>query len=120
LAPAPSATSVKTVRPEDLPDAIRQALQGTVVHGGAAHTSSNEPAHRDLLQRLTDRELTILKAVCRGLENQAIGRELWVTEQTVKFHLTNIYRKLGVKSRTAAAHISYQRGLVASFPDPND
>jgi DNA-binding NarL/FixJ family response regulator len=111
---------VKTVKPEDLPAAIRQALEGTIVNGGAAHTSSNEPAPRDPLRGLTERELTILKALSRGLTNQAIGRELWVTEQTVKFHLTNIYRKLGVNNRTEAVHISFQRGLVDSFPDPNE
>ena len=47
-----------------------------------------------------------------GLSNQAIGKELWVTEQTVKFHLTNIYRKLGVANRTEAARYAYQHALV--------
>jgi DNA-binding NarL/FixJ family response regulator len=90
------------------------------VNGGAARSSSNDPARRDPLRGLTERELAILKAICRGLANEAIARELCVTEQTVKFHLTNIYRKLGVGNRTAAVHISFQRGLVASFPDPSD
>jgi DNA-binding NarL/FixJ family response regulator len=61
---------------------------------------------------LTDRELTIIKAVARGLSNQAIGRELWVTEQTVKFHLTNVYRKLAVANRTEAARWAFAHGLV--------
>ena len=52
--------------------------------------------------------------MARGLSNQSIGKELWVTEQTVKFHLTNIYRKLGVKNRTEATRIAYQHGLVES------
>ena len=38
----------------------------------------------------------MLKALARGLSNKAISQELWVTEQTVKFHLGNLYRKLGV------------------------
>ena len=46
--------------------------------------------------------------------NDAIGKELWVAEQTVKFHLTNIYRKLGVSNRTEAARLAYQNGLVES------
>ncbi len=59
--------------------------------------------------------MAILQAVARGLSNQAIGKELWVTEQTVKFHLTNIYRKLGVANRTEAARYAYQHGLVESL-----
>ena len=63
---------------------------------------------------LTEREIGILKAVARGLSNQAIARELWVTEQTVKFHLTNIYRKLDVANRTEAAHYAHQHGFVTA------
>ncbi len=59
-------------------------------------------------------ETAILAAVARGLSNEAIGKELWVAEQTVKFHLTNIYRKLGVSNRTEAARLAYQNGLVDS------
>ena len=63
---------------------------------------------------LTERELEVLEAVARGLANQAISSELWITEQTVKFHLTNIYRKLGVSSRTEAARYAFSRGIVAA------
>ena len=101
---------VKSVNPLDLPAALRQILEGTVYHAlGIA--DDEEPARGT---GLTDRELGILKAVARGLSNQAIGKELWVTEQTVKFHLTNIYRKLGVANRTEAARYAYQHSLVES------
>jgi DNA-binding NarL/FixJ family response regulator len=63
---------------------------------------------------LTKREIDMLKAVARGLSNHAIGKEMWVTEQTVKFHLRNIYRKLGVSSRTEAARFAYEHGLAES------
>jgi len=52
--------------------------------------------------------------VARGLSNRALGKELWVTEQTVKFHLTNIYRKLDVANRTEAARAAYRLGIVES------
>jgi DNA-binding NarL/FixJ family response regulator len=52
---------------------------------------------------LTNRELEILRCVAEGHTNGRIARDLWVTEQTVKFHLTNIYRKLGVTNRTEAS-----------------
>ena len=61
---------------------------------------------------LTERELEIVKAVARGLSNKAISKELWVTEQTVKFHLTNVYRKLGVANRTEAARWAFSHGFV--------
>jgi DNA-binding NarL/FixJ family response regulator len=66
---------------------------------------------------LTERETAILKALARGLSNDAIGKELWVAPQTVKFHLTNIYRKLGVSNRTEAARFAYQHHLVAEDDD---
>jgi DNA-binding NarL/FixJ family response regulator len=52
---------------------------------------------------LTAREREILTLVADGLTNATIGKQLWVTEQTVKFHLSNIYRKLGVSNRTEAS-----------------
>jgi DNA-binding NarL/FixJ family response regulator len=63
-------------------------------------------------EQLTRRELEILGFVADGMTNARIGRELWVTEQTVKFHLSNIYRKLGVSNRTAASRFAHVNGLV--------
>ena len=54
----------------------------------------------------------MLALAAEGLSNSEIGRNLFVTEQTVKFHLGNIYRKLGVGNRTEAAHIATRRGLI--------
>jgi DNA-binding NarL/FixJ family response regulator len=103
---------IKTINPLDLPSAIRQAVEGAVFH--ALGLPESEPKENGKGAALTDRELEILKAVARGLSNQAIGKELWVTEQTVKFHLTNIYRKLRIANRTEAARYAYQHGLVES------
>jgi DNA-binding NarL/FixJ family response regulator len=63
--------------------------------------------------RLTPREVDVLCAAAEGASNAQIGRQLWVTEQTVKFHLSNIYRKLGVSNRTEAMRRAIARGLVA-------
>jgi DNA-binding NarL/FixJ family response regulator len=54
----------------------------------------------------------VLNAVARGLSNREIGEQLWISEQTVKFHLRNIYRKLGFSSRTEAARHAYRSGLA--------
>jgi DNA-binding NarL/FixJ family response regulator len=103
---------VKSVNPVDLPSAIRQAVEGTVFHAIGVPESNDAAVGK--ASGLTERELGILKAVARGLSNSAIGKELWVTEQTVKFHLTNIYRKLDLANRTEAARYAYEHGLVDS------
>jgi DNA-binding NarL/FixJ family response regulator len=82
----------------------------------AAPPPREAPAPAPARSPLTARELEILRAVAEGLTNARIGRQLWVTEQTVKFHLSNIYRKLGVSNRTEASRYALVHGLVA-LPD---
>jgi DNA-binding NarL/FixJ family response regulator len=103
---------VKSVNPIDLPSALRQALEETVYQG--VRVLGDVGAVNGEGLGLTERELSMLKALARGLSNNAISKEFWVTEQTVKFHLSNIYRKLGVANRTEAARFAYERGLVES------
>jgi DNA-binding NarL/FixJ family response regulator len=109
-----SAYIVKTVAPEDLASSLRQAVQGNVFTTAGLTEDPAERAARDA--GLTERELSIVRAVARGLSNDAIAKELWVAEQTVKFHLTNIYRKLGVANRTEAARYAFEQGLI----DPDE
>jgi DNA-binding NarL/FixJ family response regulator len=105
-----SAYIVKTVDPDDLAAALRQAMDGNVFTTVGVSEDAGERAARDA--GLTERELVIVRAVARGLSNEAIAKELWVAEQTVKFHLTNIYRKLDVSNRTEAARYAFEQGLV--------
>src|SRR5437667_10624540 len=108
-----SAYIVKSVNPIDLSSALRQALEGTVFSAiGLPAKRAQEDAVK--AAGLTDRETTILKALARVLSNEAIGKELWVAQQTVKFHLTNIHPKLDVKNRTEAARYAYEHGLIDS------
>ena len=107
-----SAYIVKSVNPIDLPSAIRQAIDETVYTAIGLPDDSSASAAK--AAGLTSRELAILTALAQGLSNGAIAKELWVAPQTVKFHLTNIYRKLGVANRTEAARYAYQQGLVES------
>ena len=74
------------------------AVDGETRDAAEADSAAEAPACP-----LTARELEILRSVAEGHTNARIGRELWVTEQTVKFHLSNIYRKLGVSNRTEAS-----------------
>ena len=65
---------------------------------------------------LTERELEILQLVASGATNGDIARQLWITQQTVKFHLSNVYRKLDVGNRTEACHYAHVNGVVAQRP----
>jgi DNA-binding NarL/FixJ family response regulator len=107
-----SAYIVKSVNPIDLPSVIRQAVSQTVYTPIGLADDTVDAAAKSA--GLTSRELAILTALAQGKANAAIARELWVAPQTVKFHLTNIYRKLGVANRTEAARYAYQQGLVES------
>jgi DNA-binding NarL/FixJ family response regulator len=101
----------KMVDPRDLPSALRLVAQGAVyrsVEGG--EVSRVRPAQE---AGLTPSEERVLEALARGLSNKEIATELWLTQQTVKFHLTNIYRRLGVASRTEAVRHAYKHRLVA-------
>jgi two-component system, NarL family, response regulator DegU len=118
-----TAYAMKHVHPDDLASAIRQIFEHSVVFApgsGISHRirrltpgagtpdpvateppSKDEPAN--LGAHLTRREREILTHVSEGMANAEIARLLWVSEQTVKFHLSNIYRKLNVTNRTQAS-----------------
>jgi DNA-binding NarL/FixJ family response regulator len=106
---------LKSIDANDLTSAIRQAVDGTAYHAFGLPALDEDTSAR--LAGLTEREIEIVKAVARGLSSQAIGKELWVTEQTVKFHLTNIYRKLNVANRTEAARWAFSQGFVEERTD---
>jgi DNA-binding NarL/FixJ family response regulator len=105
---------VKTVEPVDLATVLRSALsRRTFAVWGAQEPQSATPVAG--ATALSEREAVVLEAVARGLSNREIGRQLWISEQTVKFHLRNIYRKLGISSRTEAARYAYRTGLAAAL-----
>jgi DNA-binding NarL/FixJ family response regulator len=107
-----SAFVAKTIDPRDLASALRQAAEGTVFQALGIPEEDETSVAKEA--GLSKRELSILKALGSGLSNKQIAKELWLAEQTVKFHLTNIYRKLGVANRTEAVRYAYRHGLVES------
>jgi DNA-binding NarL/FixJ family response regulator len=107
-----NAYMLKTTTAVDISSVLRQVSQGVVFHAPSSPTpgpSSSEPQK----PVLTDREQTILAAVGAGLTTAAISRELWVSEHTIKFHLTNIYRKIGVSNRAGAVRYALEHGLAS-------
>ena len=101
-----SAYVLKSVQPDDFASAVRQVFEHTVHYASERRPAArSEPAEHDphVGDDLTRRELEILRLVAQGDSNSEMARTLWVTEQTVKFHLSNVYRKLGVRNRTQAS-----------------
>jgi len=111
-----SAAVSKATQPGALATMIRETLEGRVLYrskpaGGQAPGAAPRP--RSLVDSvLSGRELEVLRLVAAGSTNSDIARKLWVTEQTVKFHLSNIYRKLEVGNRTEASHYAHVNGLL--------
>ncbi|MBJ8069439.1 MULTISPECIES: response regulator [Bacillus cereus group] len=70
--------------------------------------------HADKVEgnNLTEKELFVLKAIARGYKNKEIAFDMGIAERTVKAHLTNIYNKLGVNSRSEAVAVSIERKLI--------
>jgi DNA-binding NarL/FixJ family response regulator len=115
LSAGAAAYIVKTAHPDDFASAIRQVFSTSVYMGGERKSVpvavEVEPQPREV-RGLTRRELEILQLVSEGYSNAQLARMLWVTEQTVKFHLSNIYRKLDVANRTEASRWAQMNGLL--------
>lgn len=106
----------KSVHPAALATLVREAVNGHIVHAPAGLRSAHAAPAGAAADHsfLTDRELEILRLVASGATNGVIARQLWITQQTVKFHVSNIYRKLGVANRTGACHYAHVNGIAAT------
>jgi DNA-binding NarL/FixJ family response regulator len=109
-----SAYMVKSVSPMDVPSVLRQAAAGAVYHTPSAAPVRASEQFVESGAGLTPRETAILRAIAVGLTTKAISQDLWLSEHTVKFHLTNIYRKLGVSNRSAAVRYAFENDLAGS------
>jgi two-component system nitrate/nitrite response regulator NarL len=101
----------KAIDPAELAPIMRQIVDGTLVTQSFGGADRSAPSASDELG-LTTREREILGHVAAGRSNKQIAGELWLSEQTIKYHLTNLYRKIGVSSRTEAARFAYDHGLA--------
>jgi DNA-binding NarL/FixJ family response regulator len=108
-----NAYMLKTTTPVDIASVLRQVSRGVVFHAPASPPAGPASPSQPDQPVLTEREQTILAAVGAGLTTAAISRELWVSEHTIKFHLTNIYRKIGVSNRAGAVRYALEHGLAA-------
>jgi DNA-binding NarL/FixJ family response regulator len=102
--------------PEELAAAVAAAGQGLIVLPKAVtERLLHEPAAsaEELSETLTAREREVLDLLGHGLSNKLIGRELHISEHTVKFHISSLYAKLGVNNRAEAVSRGARYGLIS-------
>ncbi|MDQ6645046.1 MAG: response regulator transcription factor [Chloroflexota bacterium] len=110
---------LKDVGPDELADTIRKAARGeSILHPRVAARVVQElrGTRRDtpnLFTDLSDRELEVLRLIADGRSNAEIAAKLFISEKTVKGHVSNILSKLHMMDRTQAAVYAWQQGLVA-------
>jgi DNA-binding NarL/FixJ family response regulator len=111
---------LKTSPPEDLVTAVRVVARGeallspSVTRRVIQEVTRHHPRvpHSPELERLTQRELEVLRLVAEGLTNAEIAARLYVSEATVKTHTSNVLSKLGLRDRVQAVIFAYRNGLV--------
>ena len=104
--------ALKTEPPQQTVSSVRQVVRGQLVFPAAAKRWLLGREATPEAEKLTEREQAVLAHVAEGVTNAEIARQLRVSENTVKFHLQNLYLKLGVSNRTeAAAHFLRERAL---------
>ncbi len=110
LAAGASAYISKLVDPRDIGSALRQVAERTVV------SPAPPPSTATPVRDLTGRELEVLRHAASGAPNKEIGRLLCLSEQTVKYHLSHAYAKLGVQRRVDAVRLALEEKLVDPGP----
>ncbi|GGG22707.1 DNA-binding response regulator [Lysinibacillus alkalisoli] len=108
---------LKDIEPDDLVDSIRKIMRGeNILHPEATTTLEREQEEMEnaphLLHPLTPRERDVLSELTKGKSNKEIAASLFVTEKTIKTHISNIFHKLEVQDRTQAALYAVKHGLT--------
>ncbi|GAB2951846.1 response regulator transcription factor [Streptomyces pseudoechinosporeus] len=97
---------------EELFSAVRAAAEGRTVLSPAVASRLVSAVRAPANEPLSAREREVLALVAKGTSNREIARVLFISEATVKTHLTHLYAKLGVKDRAAAVAVGYDRGIL--------
>ena len=110
---------LKETRPEVLADAVRTVAGGEALLAPTVlrrlvdqHSNAATPANPERLSVLTEREVEVLRLIGRRASNKEISQVLWITESTVKTHVTRIFGKLDLRDRAQAVVLAYETGLV--------
>jgi DNA-binding NarL/FixJ family response regulator len=116
------------VRPEQLADAVRVVADGETLLAPAItqrlvqqyvrrlRPGTTRPA---VLDSLTERELAVLRLIARGRSNAEIAADLFLSETTVKTHVSHVFGKLGLRDRAQAVVMAYESGLIEPGAPPS-
>ena len=119
---------LKDVRPEQLADAVRVVADGETLLAPAItqrlvqqyvkrlRPGTTRPA---ALDSLTERELAVLRLIARGRSNAEIAADLFLSETTVKTHVSHVFGKLGLRDRAQAVVVAYESGLIEPGAPPS-
>jgi DNA-binding NarL/FixJ family response regulator len=117
---------LKDIRPEQLAEAVRVTAAGEALLAPAITRrlieefvrrpppSSGPPTE---LSQLTERELDVLKLIAKGLSNAEIASALFLSEATIKTHITHVLTKLKLRDRVQAVVLAYESGLIQAGTD---
>jgi DNA-binding NarL/FixJ family response regulator len=105
---------VKNISPDELINAIRSTFLGKIILSSQAIEAIVEEIKDPSVKKfsLTTQELNVLEFLVKGCSNKVIAQKLFISNHTVKFHVTSILNKLGAGTRTEAAYIATQQNLV--------
>ncbi len=107
---------LKDAPPAELFRAVRAAADGKVVLSPSVATRVVGRMRAPIREPISQRELEVLELVAQGTSNRDAAARLFISEATVKTHLTHIYAKLGVSDRAAAVAEAFNRGLLVPRP----
>jgi NarL family two-component system response regulator LiaR len=97
---------------EDLAETIRATFQGKMVFSSEIGAHLISPPQPAVNFHLTDRELEVLVLLAEGLTNQQSAQKLSISQSTLKFHMSNIFEKLGVQTRSEALVLAAKNNLI--------
>ena len=103
---------LKDTSPAELADAVRAAARGETVLAPSVASTLVRQVRRPAPPALSSRETEVLRLVASGLTNAEIGKQLFISEATVKTHLLRVFNKLDVTDRTAAVTTAMRHGLL--------
>jgi DNA-binding NarL/FixJ family response regulator len=103
---------LKDASPRELADAVRAAARGETVLAPSVASTIVRQMRSPAPPALSARETEVLRLVARGLTNADIGRQLFISEATVKTHLLRVFNKLDVADRTAAVTTAMRHGII--------
>lgn len=103
----------KDIKPRVLRKAINNVLAGKKVFPATIKEEPKETIIEDDIEELTNREYEVMEHLAKGMSNRQIAEELYISEKTVKNHVSNILRKLSVNDRTQAVLLALKRGMVS-------